>query len=693
MSGDLRRLADMLGIHSGFHDMQGNWQAISEESMRALAEALGHAADSDSAVAASIARLEEQARQRSAPRDWICVEGETIQLSLAHPVEYRLVDTASGAELRAGDARHALTLPALDSGIYRVEQHQADRVEHTMLLVTPSQLPLRRWLANGDAPWGLMAPLYGLRSRANLGVGDYADFARLASIAGQGGADFLGINPIHALPQSDAPAFSPYSPNHRGFWDVNHLAPDRVPEFAASDEARRLLTEREDEIAALRAAELVDAGRVARLRRPILEALHQALMTAPPGSERRREFESWRRTQGDALRHFATFEALAEAHGPDQRAWPEELRSARATGVARFRQQAADRIRFHEYLQFVAESQIHDVAQEAGNAGMRLGLYFDLAVGTNQWSAEVWAEPEAFVTQASLGAPPDHFNPTGQCWNLAPFHPHALQGLDYEPFARVIRTAMRHAGMIRIDHVLGLNRSYWVPEDGRPGGYVSYPFDALLAIVAIEAARADAVVIGEDLGLVPEGLRPRLEKEGILGCRVMQFERLGQDFRSPADFPRLSITTFGSHDVPTVRGWWRERDVDALVAAALLNEDEAAGMREDRGRVREALWRMLGRYGLLGETPGPMPDDLTPEHALAVHRLLSTSGSLLLGIHLDDVLGLELQQNLPGTVEEHPNWRRRMPGTLEDLADDPSWKATCEAMNRGRGRPQGEQEA
>jgi 4-alpha-glucanotransferase len=327
---------------------------------------------------------------------------------------------------------------------------------------------------------------------------------------------------------------------------------------------------------------------------------------------------------------------------------------------------------------------------------MTLGLYLDVAVGVEPVSAEVWAHPGAFAKGVSLGAPPDHFNPVGQRWGLAPYSPRALRAGGYAPFLRVLRATMRHAGLIRVDHALGLKRSFWVPEGdtGVEGGYVAYPFQSLLAIMGVEARRHGAVVIGEDLGVVPDGFREDLSAAGIHGCTIMQFEREhGWDFRSPHTYRPLSIASFGTHDTPTMRGFWTARDIEWRRAVGHTDDETAHHAHNERAGARHMLLVMLEREGLLPEgidihnPPAEMSDAL----ADALHLALARGASDLVAVQIEDALGEVEQPNLPGTIDEHPNWRRRHPIAVGDMATYERLRRLadlmCEARpDRGRRR-------
>ncbi|MCC2113225.1 MAG: 4-alpha-glucanotransferase, partial [Hyphomicrobiales bacterium] len=384
---------------------------------------------------------------------------------------------------------------------------------------------------------------------------------------------------------------------------------------------------------------------------------------------RRAAFEAFRARMGEHFARHATFDALWE-HFTDSglrfeswRDWPTSFHDPENVEVSRFAAEHGERVLFYEYLQFLADEQLGRAQARARAAGMRLGLYLDIAVGVAGQGADMWADRAAFGQDVALGAPPDAFDPNGQNWALAPFNPLMLKARGYNPFADVLKAAMRHAGVVRIDHVLGFARTFWIPDGGLPGTYVRFRLDDLLAVTAAESRKAGAVVIGEDLGNVPEGLRDKLAERGLLSYRVAWFER-EQDgtFRHPETYPDNTIATLTTHDLPTLGGFMAGRDIDWRETLGRQSADAIAAERDARERDRWALFRLVDFGG--------HPEKL--EHlSLAVHRLLAASPAALVAASIEDALGLAEQPNMPGTVAEHPNWCRRLPIGVEELADDP----------------------
>lgn len=520
-------------------------------------------------------------------------------------------------ETEAGEVDHGTgPLPPLPIG-YHLLRQGARRMH---LLAAPARLPAP------PRAWGVTAPLYGLWEGEPAGLGTYRLLGDLAEGLAPSGAAFLGVNPIHAGFPLDPGNFSPYAPSHRGRLNVLHI----------------------DAGASGGAGPLIDYPAAIAAQRAALEAGYAAF-PGDPG------FDAWREAEG--VEGFARHQALSEVHGPYWNRWPLPFQSPDSLEVQEFAARSSDRIRFHAWAQWQASRQLSDSQSRARKAGMRLGLYTDLAVGTHPFGAETWADPGLFAHGVSLGAPPDLLGPSGQRWGLAPMRPNALMSSGFKALRAILRAQLRHAGMLRIDHILGFERGFWLPE-GLPGLYVAMPRAELLAVVRIEAARAGAVVVGEDLGTIPEGLRAALDQAGVLGCRVAMFERDWDGdgaFTAPETYTEAALASWGSHDLPTWAGWRKGRDLDWRETLGELADPAAA-------RARRAA-EVAGFDALAG----PAPADLA--------RHLAASASRLVAVQAEDLLGAEEQANLPGTVLEHPNWRRRLAlpasalaGTLAETA-------------------------
>ncbi len=706
----LDRLAALAGIEPAYHDIWGEGRALSGPSKSALLAAMGLAAATVAEAEKSLAGLERAAWQRLL--DSVVVRVARGDASLAAPIHHPASAVAGylawtlteedGARhrgrVRVADlplmARHAigtetferraLALPAnLPLGYHRLEavlEGCGDPIaDATTLIVAPSQCYLPDTLTKAPGLWGFALQIYGLAGPRSWGMGDFGELGRFAERARELGANVIGLNPTNALFIGNPAHASPYAPSHRGFLNPLYIEIEAVPEFAACEPARIDVAAPafQARLAAARASRDVDYVAVAALKLPILERLY-ATFRATASEARAADFARFRTAGGAALADFAIFEALSEhfrdgkiGHFP-WRDWPAAYRDPASPEVAAFAVAHDERLGFHQYLQWEAERQLAAAAARA--QGMALGLYRDLALGADPHGAEGWIQQRSLAFGAALGAPPDPFNPQGQNWGLPPFNPIALRERAYGPFIDLLRANMRHAGALRIDHVLGFNRLFWIPagEAAASGGYVRAPLDDLVAITALESQRARCVVVGEDLGTVPDGLRERLAAAAILSCRLLYFERDPDGaFHRPEAYPALAHLAVGTHDLPTLPGYWRDRDIEVFAALGLFPSAAAEqNARVDRAAARQALIVALIDEGLWPEgraVPASASDDLVA----AAYAFLARAPGRLLMVQLEDVLGQLEQTNLPGTTSGHDNWCRKLPVSGEALANDP----------------------
>ncbi|MFI5215720.1 MAG: 4-alpha-glucanotransferase [Candidatus Limnocylindria bacterium] len=532
--------------------------------------------------------------------------------------------------------------------------------------------------------FGVWTNLYALRSRGGFGAGDLSALARLAQLAAREGADFVGVSPLHALWNRGSDV-SPYAPVSRLYRSELYLDVLRVPELARCPEARRRLARPgfRRELERLRESPRVEYERVAAAKREILRALHGGFL-ARPAAARARAYAAFLAREGEALEDFATFLALGEHRAAfDWRRWPRELQAPRSPAVARFRREHAREVDFHRFVQFELDRQLGAAAAAARRAGMAIGLYPDLALGSARGGAETWSFPDLFAEGASLGAPPDDFSPEGQDWAIPPLDPLRLQEQGFAFFRRLLRASFAHAGALRIDHVLGLFRLFWIPK-GRPaseGAYVRQPARELLAILAHESRRQGALVIGEDLGTVPAGTQARLARHGILSSRVLYFERAGSRFRPARAWSKRALATANTHDLVPLAGF--AAGVDLALrrrAGAIPSQRALRSALAERAASAQALEdRLIAERLLRARRPSPS------ELAVAVSAFLARTPCPLVALSLDDALGESVPVNLPGVgPEAHPSWTRRMSGSLERLPAHPGWRACCAALRPGR---------
>jgi glycogen operon protein len=516
-------------------------------------------------------------------------------------------------------------------------------------------------LAAGKKIFGLAAHLYALRGSKPSALGDFATLGDFSATAQKTGASFAGINPLHHLFPTDRSRASPYQPSDRRFIDPIYIDIDAIPGAGRADARAR------NAIASLNELRHVDYEAAWPVIKETLAAGFDDFNAKKPDGLWT-AFQDFTRENGEALNRHAIFEAIAEDVGTvDREKWPQGLREAGSPEVARFAEAHQGEVRFGKWLQWVCDMQLGQ------NARRGSPLYGDLALGTAFDGGEIWADPGLFASTVSLGAPPDPFSQLGQVWNLAPFRPHVLLARGLDPYRQILNANMRHAGMLRIDHVLGLMRQFWVPRgaEGKDGAYVSFPMEALMRLVAEESLAHQCMVVGEDLGTVPEGLRERLARANFLSYKVLWFERDDQAFRAPQAYPYLSLACLGSHDLPTFAGWTKAAHLE-LDHRLKRNPDEAK-QRRDYEVERQALISAFdaARIGT---------DDLMS----AAHEFLARTGSAVAFAQVDDLFGEIDQLNVPGTDREYPNWRRRNDRPISDLTSDSRAREILDILRKER---------
>jgi len=698
---DLLRLARACGIAPEWNDAYGQIQHVPAATLRALLAALGFEADSPARIAESEDRLHAFGHPAHAP---------LVTARVGEAVVWRgRPEGAGAADLMLEDGRHyGCTIEALPGGWLRIPaigMAGYHRLEHAGVGTVVAVAPQRAWTiddacaaAPGQRWWGLATQIYSLRAdaRAELaGVGGYAALACVAENAGRQGAQALAVSPVHALFSADPSRYSPYSPSSRRWLNVLHA--DASPAFGRErvrDAKRRAGVA---ELAArLEAQTLIDWPGVAQVRFAYLRLLFEDAFAFVDGRPQARNlmddtlaenFASFIDEGGVALVRHACFEALHEhfrrEHGTPGGGfhdWPAAFRDPATPEVAAFAREHQHEIGFHLYLQWLAARGLSGAQAAARGAGMGIGLIGDLAVGMDHGGSEAWCSQGQVLAGLSVGAPPDLLNPLGQSWGLATYSPAALAASGYRAFIDMLRAVMRSAGGIRIDHVLGLRR-LWLAPPGGGGAYLQMPFEDLLRLVVLESWRNRAVVIGEDLGTVPDGLRAALADHGISGMRVLWFERDsvadGSGFSAPERWPRASVALTTTHDLPTVAGWWAGRDID-------WREKLGIGSAADieRQRAERAIDRTLMTEPPVVDTTGAA----VPPADVAFDRVGRSACALAL-VQAEDLLGLVEQPNIPGTRDEHPNWRRRLPVGCGSLLDTPDAAARVTVLTAARSRP------
>lgn len=690
------KLAQAAGLAQHWTNAFGKPMAVAPEDLRNILEALGFPCGNGGQCRESLARLAALEGNDDLPPLATGTAGEPLRLG---PVG-RCAGQAYRVELEGGgqmdgrlpdDVSQGIRIPPIDRyGYHRL--HIGDAA--ATLAVAPRKCfgVADAIAGNGHAGtaarlWGLGVQLYSLRRPEDGGIGDFTALSALVRSAAGQGASAVAISPVHAMFSADVRRFSPYGPSSRLFLNALHIDPAAVlGRDAMAAELAALGGDATARFAELEQEALIDWPAAASLRLSLLRRLHDRMRAAGGNSD----FDAFRKQGGWALENHARFEALhawqlANGESSDWRTWTEALRDPRGTAVEEFARHHAAEVDFHAFLQWQAARGLAGAQHAARDAGMPIGLITDLAVGADNDGSQAWSRQAEIINGLSVGAPPDILNTRGQSWGLGAFSPHAMKAKGFGAYIEMLRAIFAYAGGARIDHVLGLNRLWLVPNGASPehGAYLQYPLHDLLRLIALESWRNRAIVIGEDLGTVPAGFDEQLAEAGLLGIRVLLFQQHNGRFFRPDEWPGTAIATTTTHDLPTIAGWWLERDIDWRKQLDLLMPGQTEGdARQDRANERAAMWRALVEAGCAhGEMPGR--EDGAPAADAAAEFISATPAPLSM-LPIEDALALAEQPNLPGTIDSHPNWRRRLPQTVDKVLEDAPVKKRLAAMNRTR---------
>ncbi len=691
----LHALAEAAHIATRWTDAFGQDQRVGDDSLRAILQALELPAGNAAQCRASLAQLQAPSVAQELPALLTAWAGQAVALPTGAlqegaPYQVRLEngETRQG-RLSVGDKGMLLTAPLAEPGYHSLE---AGGLQIPLAVAPPRCFgvadALQGHKRSGAArPWGLAAQLYSLRRAHDGGLGDFTALEALARAAAAQGASALAISPVHAMFSADPGRFSPYGPSSRLFSNALHIDPARAlgPEALQQALQEQLeLPGSRSNLAHLEAAERVDWPAAAAQRLALLRKLFERVWQ---GSGDTRGFAAFCAGAGQALQDHARFEAFdawfrqqqPQAVQGDWRHWPEPFRDPRSADVEAFAQANGKEVAFHQFLQWQADAGRQAAQATARAAGMPIGIIADLAVGTAPGGSQAWGNQPAMLRGLTVGAPPDLLATQGQGWGLGAFAPRALQVQGFAPWLAMLRANMRHSGGIRIDHVLGLKRLWLVPDGAAAseGAYLHYPLEDLLRLTALESTRHRCLVIGEDLGTVPEGFSDQLAAAGVLGIRVLWFQRKGQNFLAPAAWPADAMATTSTHDLPTVAGWWQGQDITWRERLGLLAPGDAG--RGERGSDKAALWQALQQAGCAG--PGEPPAAPPVDEVLAFTA--QTPAALMLA-PLEDVLGIVEQPNLPGTVAIHPNWQQRLPRDAHVLLEEPAARKRLALLRQAR---------
>src|SRR5277367_3172599 len=701
LAPSLVELAGRFAIATDYEDWAGRRVGVPETTLVAVLAALGVVAATEPERSTALTGHDRAYWSRPLPATIVGRAGTPtsfwVHVTHGHPAEVwlQLEDGTVRTGIRQVDnftapfdldgravGEASFVLPDdLPLGYHRVHLHSGDDEASAGLIVTPGWLGLPERLG-GRRTWGLATQLYSVRSRQSWGVGDLTDLTDLAVWSGSAyGAGYVLVNPLHAAAPTKPMEPSPYLPTSRRFVNPLYLRVEAIPEFAYLRKRRRVWRLRDDVQKHAASLDAIDRDSAWAAKRAALKLVYSVPRTAG----RDLAYAAFCAREGAALDDFAAWCALAEKYGSDWHQWPESLQHPGADGVAEFVADQSGAVDFHRWLQWQLDEQLAAAQSQAVSAGMSLGILHDLAVGVHPNGADAWALQDAMALGVTAGAPPDEFNQLGQDWSQPPWRPDRLEEQEYRPFRALIRAVLRHSGGVRIDHIIGLFRLWWIPEGALPtqGTYVRYNHEAMIGIVALEAQRAGAVIVGEDLGTVEPWVRDYLLLRGLLGTSILWFEldRDGTGGPLPAErWREYCLSSVTTHDLPPTAGYLAGDHVRLRESLGLLTRPVEAELESDRAEL--AAWRAeLRRVGLLGDHE----DD--PEQIVqALYRYLGRTPSRLLGVSLTDAVGDRRTQNQPGTTDEYPNWRIPLSGPdgqpvmLEDVFNDPRAIALAEAM-------------
>ena len=731
----IAQLADLVGFHREYTNSYGKQVFANSAARKALLQAMGYDLTSEQKINQHIEILQQAPWRNLLPQTHIakteqqqnhlvislpqrceqhlswqihCENLQTLQgqyaLNELKLVEQtRLVTKDQTTQKSEQFTQYKLPLPKLSAGYYQLTLKYADKQQSCHLIYAPQTC----YSTAQTAPykmWGIAAQLYSLQSHENWGIGDFGDLQKLVLQAAQQQIATIGLNPLHPLFQSNAAHRSPYSPTSRCFLNTLYIDVTQIENFNRCKKAQRLFQSDNFQIRLTQAkqSKQVNYCAVSALKFEIIELLYQDFChhDIEKNTQQAQNFYSFKERGGDKLAELALFEALYEyfqQQNPQNygwATWPKAYQQANSIEVLTFAKQYKTRIQYFIYCQWIAAQQLAKASQLTVDNNMPIGLYLDLAVGCDGSGVDVWSTPELYVKGASIGAPPDTTNALGQNWGLTPMNPVVLQAKGYQPLIEALRSNMQYAGALRIDHILGLMRQYWVAPnmDASEGVYISFPLEDILRIIALESHRNQCIVIGEDLGTMPNGFSDIMAKAGLLSYKILFFEREeNNQFKPPENYVAQALNTVSTHDLPTLAGWWTGNDLAWRQKLKLYPNTQMAINDENTRTIdRQNLLNTLVDKGLLNKDEISLVKTQVFPHALsiAVQKYLALAPCELQLISLEDMLELVEQVNIPGTINEHPNWLQKLPIKLDDLWQHKSVIAICKIMQQVRQKKQ-----
>ena len=714
----LEELADKLGFLPSYLNCFGDEVTNSPEALETLINALGIDTSDASSVDSALNQLKADEWESVLPTTVVVdADSDTQDIIISYAGEFTelkwrvrcddgssLSGQQSATDLmpleqcQLGDTlyqKYRLRLSQVPMGYQQLELTINRESYHGHLIVAP-----KRCYSPADAGvnriWGVAAQLYSLSSETSWGIGDFSCLYDLIETAAEKKLGAIGLNPLHPLYPSNPAHRSPYSPTSRCFLNTIYIDVHKVPGIESASEISEWLKGEEfnkalDEV---RASEFIDYQYAGYLKFKALRMIFDELKSdyTNIGHTLGDEFARFRAREGEDLELLAVYDALYAHFVKEGKygwfSWPEEYHDPASDAVKQFTASHSDDVDFYAWLQWVADVQLLKVSDYAKSNGMPIGLYLDLAVGCDGGGAEVWSNQSAFLAGAAVGAPPDALNVLGQDWGLTPINPKVLKDQKFKPLAKALRCSMKYAGALRIDHILGFMRQYWIAPGMKAdeGIYIRFPMEEMFRIIALESHRNQCVVIGEDLGTVPKGFDKIMEESGLLSYKVLFFERWESGlYKRPDLYPEQSMATVSTHDLHTLDGWWSGNDLHWRETLNLYpNAEMAAQDQQDRPDDKSALYAALVDMGLVPEKEDITGQVMTRELSIAVQKFLAKTNSAIQLIPMEDALLLKEQVNIPGTIDEHPNWKRKLPVSVDEFWQQPEVRELVEAMSELR---------
>lgn len=735
---NVRNLAQAYGIQLEWRDIWGNTHPVTDEMCKALLSAMEISTESQADIDKAFEQLQYETVARWLEPVKVVSEAEaTIVLTLNIP--HSLTDKQFQWELKTenddtlqgefypnqlhhtGDieltvhhekiARYEFHLTGnLAQGYHHFSLQQKETLERVemLLVITPTSCYMPTVLRDEPGQplkkvWGPAVQLYAVHSKRNWGVGDFGDLNRIVDWSADQGASMIGLNPLHALYPHNPAHSSPYSPSSRMFFNVNLLNVEGIADFDESAEARQMVLnpEFQEALERLRAEEMVPYNEVGHRKLDVLKLLYQSFCEnhIAQNSERGQAFNTYIREHGKLLEKFALFHALQERFHKEDNSiwgwpvWPEAYQNPNGSAVQEYLESNREQVGFYQYLQWQVDLQLQEAGKRCFEKNLGIGLYMDMAVGVDRGGADVWANQHLFAQSSAVGAPPDEYNQKGQDWGLPPMIPERMREEAYESFIEMLRQNMKHAGALRIDHVMGLMRLFLIPPGLPPsqGAYIHYPVDELFGILALESQRNQCMVIGEDMGTVPDIVRDRMNRWGIFSYKVFYFEKDHERYKSPEEYLDTAAVAVSTHDLPTLSGFWQGQDIAVRTDLDLYPNSELRERQiKDRVLERMNILTLLEQRGLQPESvnAGPLSTPvMTPELSAAIHRLVSQTNSKVFMVQFEDMLQQVDQINLPGTTDPvYPCWKRKITIPVEEYGTDSRILDVCKAIAAERPR-------